>query len=133
MPLLTVISCSEIIDDCLFSSAKPNIKTEQIPNGRLGFNYFQAIEGEVKHHANNEFIYNFDITGNFPEGLNYSTTKNKLFISGIPLKNEVFKFEIIMTIRQDCFNTTDDESFDCDNVCSLNNSHSKTFELQIEP
>jgi len=129
----SLISCSEILEDCLFSTI-PNIKTNNIANGTIGNQYIQVINGEVKNNTNdNDFIYDFEITNKLPDGLNYNVTGRKLIIEGIPLEKGLFSFEVKMTIAQNCTDSiTNDEGSDCDDVCDFNDSDSKKFKLIIK-
>ncbi|TPN86816.1 hypothetical protein [Aquimarina algicola] len=127
--ILQFISCDEFLEDCIFFVSKPNLRTERISEGRVGIEYYQVIVGEVRNEFGHYF-YSFHVE-NLPDGIRSFEVENKLILQGVPNEAGVFSVEITLSVEEDCYDSEDDDEFDCDNLCFSNDTDSKVYSLVI--
>jgi len=133
---LLFFSCTEILEDCLLFPAKPEIRTREISDGKVGEQYFEIIEGEVRNDPNDSsYFYFFFLEGSLPKGLTYFVEGNQLIIKGIPedRNSGEYVIKIIMRIEARCssFENENDVEFDCDRICLGNDTDERGYKFKI--
>lgn len=133
IPLFTLSGCSELID-CIGSS-KPEIATNELRNGYVGFAYNESITAQVRNNSNDDsFYYYFDIEGTVPPGISYSFVGRKIYFTGAPTQTGVFTFKVNLKIEApEDYDDDDDGIFeDDDRICFGNDTTQKTFTITVQ-
>ncbi|OIQ27134.1 MAG: hypothetical protein BM564_13260 [Bacteroidetes bacterium MedPE-SWsnd-G2] len=132
--LVSFYGCQEILDDCIFWPARPNLQTDLLQNGTVNQDYYQLIVAEIENDTHDDdYGYVFELEGDLPLGLNYYYDGRDLILHGIPQTNGVFQFKVFVTIFPPTELSSSDDEYDPDNICLDNYDTEKEYILQIAP
>jgi len=123
-----MLSGCENLLDCVFNR-RPEIHDKTFKTGTIGVYYYQEVTTEIKNEPrDNDYGYNYDVSGNLPDGLQMVENYRTVSFEGTPELAGTFTFTLFLYVDPPYSYDYDTDRYE-DVMCS--ESTSKEFTITI--
>lgn len=127
---LSIFSGCDALIDCI-ASASPELSSNSLAAGGVGFGYNDVIISSVKNDSHdNDYGYFFTIEGHLPPGISYTIIGRELRFYGTPTTAGTYTIKVGVKIDPP-YNYDDDGFDDSDRICLGNDTTHRNYTFII--
>ncbi|WP_460219159.1 hypothetical protein [Psychroserpens sp. MEBiC05023] len=128
LSFFALTGCEDILE-CTIAGRSPELPNKEFDVGLVNLYYFDEFISEINNEPrDDDYIYDYDIYGDLPDGLTFFTNHRRVTIEGSPQTSGVFEFEVFLYVDPPLYWDDDRQEYD-DGMCST--ATSKVYTIII--